>query len=88
MAGKGRDHSTDAGGDPDVLAAKRSLREEAWTALQDSGAARFPGARNRIPNFVGAEAAAERLRDSRLWRQAATMKANPDSPQLRCVSAR
>lgn len=77
-----RDHSADAGGDADVLPVKRGLRDEAWTALQDSGAARFPGARHRIPNFIGAEAAAERLRDSDVWRSAATIKANPDSPQL------
>ena len=43
--------------------------------------ARFPGPRNRIPNFVGAEAAAERLRGTDAWRRAATLKANPDSPQ-------
>lgn len=77
-----RDHSSDAGGDADTLAVKRRLRHEAWTALQDSGAARFPGARHRIPNFIGAEAAAERLRDSDVWRSAETIKANPDSPQL------
>src|SRR2546430_826614 len=35
----------------------------------------------RIPNFVGAEAAAERLRGTDPWRAAATLKANPDSPQ-------
>jgi 5-formyltetrahydrofolate cyclo-ligase len=82
MARSARDHSADAGGDPEILAAKRSLRDEAWTALQDAGAARFPGARHRIPNFVGAEAAADRLRATDIWRSAATMKANPDSPQL------
>ena len=82
MARTPRDHSGDAGGDAEVLAVKRELRDEAWTALQDSGAARFPGARHRIPNFIGAEAAAERLRDTDIWRSAATMKANPDSPQL------
>ena len=76
------DHSADAGGDPELLAAKRALREEAWTALQDAGVARFPGARHRIPNFVGAEAAADRLRGTAAWRRAATLKANPDSPQL------
>lgn len=75
------DHSADAGGDPGVLEAKRALREEAWAALQDAGAARFPGARGRIPNFVGAEAAAERLRGTGAWKGAATLKANPDSPQ-------
>ena len=82
MARTPRDHSADAGGDAALLAAKRSLRDEAWTALSDAGAARFPGARHRIPNFVGAEAAAEQLRSTEVWQAAATMKANPDSPQL------
>jgi 5-formyltetrahydrofolate cyclo-ligase len=76
-----RDHSADAGGDPQVLAAKQALREEVWAALSEAGVTRFPGARGRIPNFIGAEAAAERLRDTRAWRAAATVKANPDSPQ-------
>lgn len=33
---------------------KQSLREARWQALQQAGAARFPGTRGRIPNFVGA----------------------------------
>ncbi|HXV94857.1 MAG TPA: 5-formyltetrahydrofolate cyclo-ligase, partial [Pseudonocardia sp.] len=57
-----RRHDADAGGDPALLAAKAALREEVWTALTAAKAARFPGARNRISNFVGAEAAAQRLR--------------------------
>jgi 5-formyltetrahydrofolate cyclo-ligase len=76
-----RDHSTDAGGDPEVLAAKRALREEVWAALSDAGAARFPGVWGRIPNFVGAETAAERLRGTDAWARAGAVKANPDSPQ-------
>jgi 5-formyltetrahydrofolate cyclo-ligase len=81
MARVPHDHSADAGGDPAVLDAKRALREEVWAALQDAGAARFPGARGRIPNFTGAEAAAERLRATDAWRAAAAVKSNPDSPQ-------
>jgi 5-formyltetrahydrofolate cyclo-ligase len=50
--------------------------------MRRSRAARFPGAEGRIPNFVGAEAAAERLRARREWRRASTLKANPDAPQL------
>lgn len=42
---------------------------------------RFPGPRHRISNFVGAESAADRLRATSVWEQAATVKANPDSPQ-------
>lgn len=75
-------HDHDAGGDAAVLAAKADLRQEAWAGLQTAGAARFPGAEGRIPNFVGAEAAAERLRGTDAWQRAATVKANPDSPQL------
>lgn len=75
-------HDRDAGGDPAVLAAKSDLRREVWTALQSAGVARFPGAEGRIPNFVGAERAAERLRADPVWRGASTLKANPDSPQL------
>ena len=44
--------------------------------------ARFPGAAGRIPNFTGAEAAAERLRATAHWQAARTLKANPDSAQL------
>lgn len=76
-----RRHDHDAAGDPEVLAAKAELREEAWAAVR-AQALRFPGPENRIPNFVGAEAAAERLRATDEWRRARTIKANPDSPQL------
>jgi 5-formyltetrahydrofolate cyclo-ligase len=81
MARRAPRHDADAGGDPDVLAAKAGLRDEVWEALQTEGAARFPGARGRIPNFVGAESAAECLRATVEWEAAATLKANPDSPQ-------
>jgi 5-formyltetrahydrofolate cyclo-ligase len=74
-------HDRDAGGPPELLAAKAALRDEVWRALWSARAARFPGAEGRIPNFVGAEAAAERLRSTAAWQRAATVKANPDSPQ-------
>ena len=82
MARRAPDHERDAGGDPAVLVAKSDLRREVWGALKAARAARFPGADGRIPNFVGAERAAERLRADPVWRHAATLKANPDSPQL------
>ena len=75
-------HDRDAGGPADVLAAKAALREEIWSAMRSAKVARFPGAPGRIPNFTGAEAAAERLRALTVWPQAATVKANPDSAQL------
>ena len=37
--------------------------------------------RGRIPNFVGAEAAAERLRQLEEWKEAKVVFVNPDSPQ-------
>jgi 5-formyltetrahydrofolate cyclo-ligase len=64
-----------------MLAAKSQLRDEVWDALRTAKVARFPGAEGRIPNFVGAEAAAERLRGVTAWQGAGTVKANPDAPQ-------
>jgi 5-formyltetrahydrofolate cyclo-ligase len=61
---------------------KDELRERVWSLLTDRGVARFPGASGRIPNFVGAEAAARRLAGLREWRAARVVKANPDAPQL------
>lgn len=75
-------HDRDAGGPADVLAAKAGLRQEVWSAMRAAKVARFPGAVGRIPNFTGAEAAAQRLRERPEWEAAATVKANPDSPQL------
>jgi 5-formyltetrahydrofolate cyclo-ligase len=62
--------------------AKQAVRERVWELLQKQGAARFPGARGRIPNFRGAEAAASRLASLEVWERAAVVKANPDAPQL------
>jgi 5-formyltetrahydrofolate cyclo-ligase len=75
-------HDHDAGGPADVLAAKAALREEVWSAMRAARVARFPGAEGRIPNFTGAEAAAERLRATPAWQAARTLKANPDAAQL------
>ncbi len=60
---------------------KQDLREAVWQSLRDAGVARFPGARGRIPNFTGADHAADRLRATAVWSAAATVKSNPDSPQ-------
>ncbi len=65
-----------------MLAAKAALREEVWTALAAARVARFPGAAGRISNFVGAGAAAQRLRGTPEWQRATALKANPDSAQL------
>jgi len=60
---------------------KDEWRQRIWRALEDSGAALFPGARGRIPNFRGAKAAAEQLAATAEWKRARTLKCNPDSPQ-------
>src|SRR5579863_279506 len=75
-------HDRDAGGPAEVLAAKAALRQQVWSAMRAAKVARFPGAVGRIPNFTGAEAAAERLRATPAWQAAGTLKANPDSAQL------
>ena len=62
--------------------AKQDVRERIWRTLMDEGAARFPGARGRIPNFRGAEAAAGRLAELPEWQAAEVVKSNPDAPQL------
>ena len=61
---------------------KQEVRERIWDLLERGRAPRFPGARGRIPNFIGAEAAAARLADLPEWQAARVVKANPDAPQL------
>jgi len=60
---------------------KDAVRRDVWRAMDREGVSRFPGAEGRIPNFAGAKAAAERLMRHPAWTNAATVKANPDSPQ-------
>ena len=65
-----------------MLAAKAAVRDRVWAAMAAPGIRRFPAPEGRIPNFVGAEMAAQRLADTDEWCRAGTLKANPDSPQL------
>ena len=62
---------------------KQPVREAVWDAFDEGDQARFPfPPHDRIPNFAGADAAAERLAATAAWESAATLKANPDAPQL------
>ncbi|WP_254279181.1 5-formyltetrahydrofolate cyclo-ligase [Haloarcula marina] len=62
---------------------KQAIRDRVWDALEADGVARFPfPPHDRIPNFAGADAAAERVTETAVWTAAETVKANPDSPQL------
>ncbi len=61
---------------------KSEIRERIWKLLEDRGVARFPRPiRGRIPNFVGAEMAAARLRKLAEYKRANVIFCNPDSPQ-------
>ena len=64
-----------------MTTAKQSLRDDIWRTLTTQKVARFPGAQGRIPNFIGAEAAAQHLTTLPVWRRARTLKCNPDAPQ-------
>jgi 5-formyltetrahydrofolate cyclo-ligase len=61
---------------------KASLRRRVWQLLVTRHAARFPfPIEDRIPNFVGAEAAAARAAALPEWKSARCLKCNPDAPQ-------
>lgn len=60
---------------------KQALRKKIWRGLMENGVALFPGARGRIPNFLGAEPAASQLATLHVWSSAEKIKSNPDSPQ-------
>ncbi|MGM0555870.1 MAG: 5-formyltetrahydrofolate cyclo-ligase [Myxococcota bacterium] len=61
---------------------KPKIRDRIWTELRDQKQARFPfPIQGRIPNFKGAEDAAERLLDHAIFEGVERIKCNPDSPQ-------
>ncbi|MEM2937294.1 MAG: 5-formyltetrahydrofolate cyclo-ligase [Candidatus Bathyarchaeia archaeon] len=61
---------------------KQRLREKIWSEMERSGVAAFPlPCKGRIPNFAGAEVAAEKLRQLEEWKKAKVVFVNPDSPQ-------
>ena len=62
---------------------KQALRERIWRELEAKGIVTFPKpARGRIPNFVGSERAAGKLREIEAYRSAKTIMVNPDAAQL------
>jgi 5-formyltetrahydrofolate cyclo-ligase len=60
---------------------KDKLRTEIWSLLKQQ-AVSIGDPFGHIPNFVGAELAAEKLASLPIWQQAKTIKCNPDSPQI------
>jgi len=64
------------------LLSKDVIRRNIWRLLEESGVSRFPKPiEGRIPNFDGAEKAAERLVSQPEFQGAEVVKVNPDSPQ-------
>jgi 5-formyltetrahydrofolate cyclo-ligase len=61
---------------------KAAARKAVWDALTRKRLARFPfPVHGRIPNFKGAEEAAQRLLAHPVFRRVRVIKVNPDSPQ-------
>ncbi|XP_022096478.1 methenyltetrahydrofolate synthase domain-containing protein-like [Acanthaster planci] len=61
---------------------KASIRQKVWNFLEEKNIACFPRpVHHRIPNFKGAAAANERLKDLEAFQGARTVKVNPDKPQ-------
>jgi 5-formyltetrahydrofolate cyclo-ligase len=62
--------------------AKQQVRDRIWALLEREGAAKPPGrVVGKIPNFLGAEAAADQLAALPAWDAAHVLKANPDKAQ-------
>lgn len=64
----------------DIDQGKQAVRERIWNLLEREGATPV-GVRGRIPAFVGAELAADRLARLPAWQQARVVKAVPDKAQ-------
>src|SRR6266700_3019801 len=72
----------------EIERAKQEVRNRIWALLERDGAAKPPGTVvGKIPNFLGAEAAAEQLAALPAWQTAQVVKANPDKAQ-RAVRAK
>ena len=65
-----------------ILKTKQEIRKEIWDLLEEKNVITFPRPiQGRIPNFIGANVAAEKLNELSLWKKARIVKSNPDSPQ-------
>lgn len=65
-----------------VAGAKQAVRKSVWDRLETTGVTRFPKpVHGRIPNFIHADIAAQRLAALHEFRNAASVKVSPDAPQ-------
>jgi 5-formyltetrahydrofolate cyclo-ligase len=61
---------------------KEDIRMRVWRLMEGQNVSRFPRPiYHRIPNFVGAEEASQKLRSLPEYKSAKTVFCNPDSPQ-------
>lgn len=60
---------------------KDALRNQIWNMLVEENIA-IGEPHNEIPNFIGADNAAERLSNLELWKMATVIKCNPDDAQI------
>jgi len=68
--------------DNNISKEKTFLRTKIWTLLEQKGVALFPlPIRDRIPNFVGSDHAADLVRTLPEWKKAKVIFANPDYAQ-------
>lgn len=65
----------------DIDRAKHAVRQHVWNLLERQGAVPL-GVHGHIPDFVGKEEAAARLAALDVWKNARTIKCNPDRAQL------
>ncbi len=63
------------------MSQKQSIRELVWKKMVECNVSLFPPPYGRIPNFVGAEVAAQKLSQTIVWKDAQAIKVSPDSPQ-------
>lgn len=62
---------------------KDTIRQQVWNLLDQQGVVAGDGSANgRIPNFIGAERAADQLAALPVWKAARVIKAVPDKAQL------
>lgn len=61
---------------------KQEIRKKIWNLFEEKNISTFPRpVHGRIPNFIGANVAAEKLNELSIWKKARIIKSNPDSPQ-------
>jgi 5-formyltetrahydrofolate cyclo-ligase len=62
--------------------AKEVARDRMWALLEEARVSPPPGPRGGIPDFIGADEAAQRLSELPEWQRAKVIKVNPDNAQL------